>query len=128
MDNVLEQLFSMSTIILCLMIWILTWLQRKVVEYFWKKASDNKFWREILLPLGPVGTGGILGALVPQYPWPEDFKSLGARVIFGAVCGLGSAHVYRILNKFIAKKEAASGDAEGDGLLDAGDKKDEPKA
>ena len=113
MENVIEQLFSLSTLVLCLMIWVLVWIQRKVVEYFWKNAKASKLWNELLLPLGPIGTGAIIGAAVSQYPYPEDFQSFWARIFFCVVCGLMSAHVYRIVKKFIKRKddEAGSGDA-----------------
>jgi len=85
-------------------------MQRKVVKVFWKNAETSKVWREILLPLGPVGTGGIMAGLMVNYPYPDDFQNFGGRVVFGMVAGLASAHVYSMLKGFL--KARSGSDAE----------------
>ena len=104
MDNMLEQLLTLPNLVFCLMVWVLVWAQRKAVSYVWKKAEENKLYRELLLPMGPIATGGIIGALVPSYPYPDTFSTFAGRVFFGCVCGLASAHVYKILKQWIVKK------------------------
>src|SRR5690606_1324988 len=84
-------------------VWILVWFQRKLVENFWKNAKTNKIWRSFLLPLGPIGTGGIL-AIVTSYPFPEIFATGSAKMIFGAVLGLASAHIYKMFKELFNKK------------------------
>lgn len=116
MDNVIGQLFTLPNLILCLMIWILVWVQRKVVEQAWKGAKTNKLWNHLFLPLGPLGTGAAIGATLSQYPYPEDFNSFWARIFFCVVCGLVSSHAYKILKKFLRQEEGedSSNDGEDD--------------
>jgi hypothetical protein len=106
MDNILEQLITVPNILFCIIVALVVMGQRKAVEYFWKTAKDNHIWNELLLPLGPIGTGAGLAAVLKMYPFPEVFvASLWNRLILGAVCGLASAHVYKIAKKFIQSKE-----------------------
>jgi hypothetical protein len=103
MDSMFNQLFALPNLIFCLMVTILVWIQRKVIATAWKGAETNKLYREILLPLGPIGTGAILAACVKSYPYPESFHSFGPRVIYGSVIGLVSAHGYKMLKAYFAK-------------------------
>lgn len=103
MDQIFLELFTLSNFVFCVFVWILVWLQRKLVERFWKNAKNNTYWRELLLPLGPIGTGGIL-ALITSYPFPEIFVTTSSKMIFGAVLGLTSAHVYKMFKGLFNKK------------------------
>lgn len=116
MDNLL-QLLTLANFVFALIIWALVWVQRKMVTFFWKGAESNKYWRELLLPLGPLFTGGLLGLLVTNYPYPEDFSSGPARVFFGVVCGLLSAHLYKMVKGFVKKKLEEANDGQGPDLL-----------
>lgn len=114
----LGELLTLSTLVFCLMVWVVVWLQRKLVERLWKNAKENKWWNEIFLPIGAPATGGLLAAFVKMYPFPEQFgSSLSGRVFFGCVCGLLSGYAYRIVKRMLAKKEADSGESDGDELL-----------
>lgn len=113
----LDQLFTIANIVFCLIIWALVWAQRKVTRMAWKNAEDNKYYRGLFLPISPLAVGGVLAGLVSSYPFPEDFQSFWARVFFGIVCGLISAHVYKIVKKLIQAKSDAAGKGEGVDLL-----------
>lgn len=118
----LGELLSLTSLVFCLTVWVVVWLQRKVIAMLWKKAEENKYYRELMLPLGPPATGGLIAAFVKLYPFPEAFAgSLSGRVFLGAVLGLLSGFVYRIVKKMLAKKEVEAGDAEVEDLL-GGDK------
>jgi membrane protein required for beta-lactamase induction len=110
MENVIGQLFTLPNLILCLMIWVLVWVQRRVVEEAWKGAKTNKWWNDLALPLAPLMNGAAIGAAIPQYPYPDEFKTFWARIFFAIVCGLISAHAYKIVKKVIQKE---SGDGSG---------------
>jgi hypothetical protein len=102
--EILNQLLTIPMIIFCLVIFVLVWIQRKLVELLFPKAKDFIFWRELLLPLGPAGTGAILGILLTSYPVPESLTSLVGRIFYGVACGLASATIYRMLKTFLVEK------------------------
>ena len=113
MDNVIQEFLSMSTLVLCLLIGVFVLIERKAVEYFWKSNKSNRFWTELGLPSLPLLTGGLIGLFAAKYPYPELFShSVSGRVFFSMVCGLLSAHVYRVVKKFWQARE--SGDVEVD--------------
>jgi hypothetical protein len=100
MENVFEQLLTLTNAAFCLVIVVLVKLQRIVVErYLWKKATTSKGWNDVFLPLAPMGVGAMMGALITQYPYPEDFKTFWARVFFGVLCGMVSGTIVRIAMK-----------------------------
>lgn len=98
------ELFTLSNLVFCVFIWIMVWIQRKIVELTWKTAKDNKYWRALFLPLGPIGTGAILAAIFHTYPFPEMFSQFSSKVIFGSVLGLFSAHIYKIIKELFDNK------------------------
>jgi len=107
--EVLAEFLSLSMVIFSLGVWILVWAQRKLIEYtlskFGKKIQTSKLWRDVLLPLGPIGTGGIVAYFATSYPYPEMFaNSDSGRVFWGIVCGLASGFIYRMYKKFFSAK------------------------
>lgn len=104
MDSILTQFLTMPMLIFCLVVAVLVWTQRRCLELAWPKIKENKIWRELFLPIGPPGTGAILGGLIVNYPFPETLTSLFGRIFCGVVCGLASGTVYRILKKFLNEK------------------------
>lgn len=106
MDNILTELITVPNLIFCIIIAILVEVQNRLIGKLWKNSKTNKIYQEFFLPLGPLGTGAILAGLVSGYPYPEMFASnFWARVFWGIICGLSSAHVYRIAKKFLVKKD-----------------------
>lgn len=108
MENLIQELITLPNIAFCLMVWVIVWFQRKVLHMVWKKVEESKVYRELFLPMGPLGTGGILAALIADYPYPADVQGFWSRVAFGVVAGLASAHVYKMAKPFLpefAKKE-----------------------
>lgn len=124
MDNIMSQLFTLPNLILCIVIWILVWVERRVVEQLWKGATKNKLWYGLALPLSPIAVGAAIGAAVSEYPYPDMFKTFWARIFFVSVCGLVSAHAYKILKKFVQKESGDTGD-EPDDPADLLDDKDD---
>jgi len=121
MDSVFLAIFSWQFLLFCLAIAAVTFVIRKVVEYFildnpklpGNKAS--KLWRELLLPIGPVVGGALAGLVAVKYPYPEGISSVSGRVVFGLVAGLLSGLVYRVLSGMLKKTtETASNVISGD--------------
>src|SRR5574343_247857 len=103
--DVLEQFFSLPILVLCLVIWVLVFIQRKIVEIVLVKYKDSKIWRELLLPIGPPMTGGILAAVLKSFPFPEVLNyAPSGRIFCGIVCGLASGLIYRIIKQFLSAK------------------------
>lgn len=106
MSNVLEQLLTVPNFIFCIIIAVIIEAKNRIISYYFPKTDDNKLYQELILPLAPILVGGVLAGLVKTYPYPEMFTaSSGARVLFGCVAGLASAHIYRIAKNFLVKKE-----------------------
>jgi len=101
MDNLIEQLLTLPNIAFCLAVWVLVWFQRKAIKMAWKGSETNKVYRELFLPMGPLGTGAIIAALITEYPYPEDFVGFWGRIAFGLLAGLISAHVYKMAKPFL---------------------------
>jgi len=109
MEDTLAQVLTLSNVVFCLMISVLVFVIRRGVNAFWKSAKQNKIWNELILPILPLVTGGCLAASISAWPYPEDFQTFGARVIFGCVAGLFSAHTYRVVHNMIKKREEEKG-------------------
>lgn len=108
-------------VLFCLGIATLTFIVRKIVEYFLDKPSvpmekGSKLWTELLLPVGPVITGAILGYLFKGYPFPEGISSDSARMFFGLVAGMFSGLVYRIINGMLKNKADEIGEQAAEAL------------
>src|SRR3972149_8769456 len=100
--DVLDQLLSVSNIVLCLAIVALVWMQRTSIEIFMARLLDkdlknSKLWTEFFIPLCPVVTGAFL-MLIPQMPVPDIFSGgYLVRMVFGLGLGLISGLVYRLV-------------------------------
>lgn len=119
MDSVFLAIFSWQFLLFCLGIAGVTFVVRKVVEYFvldnpkMLGNSSSKLWRELLLPIGPVVGGALVGLVAAKYPYPEGINSVSGRVIFGLVAGLLSGLVYRVIAGMLKKTTEAASNALG---------------
>jgi len=121
MDAVFYAIFSWQFLLLCIGIAAMTFVVRKIVEYF---VLDNpklpgsrvsKLWRELLLPIGPVVGGALVGLVSSNYPYPEGISAASGRVIFGLVAGFLSGLVYRVIAGMLKKSiQSATGAIGGD--------------
>ena len=99
-------LFGPAFLVLCVVIYVLVEMQRRVFQLFFSKVFpvmlkegtwQNKLWKDILLPSGAPGTGMIFTWLVSSYPYPEMFATSSAnRIIWGIFAGFFSGYVYRM--------------------------------
>jgi hypothetical protein len=106
MDTALQTLLSLQFIIFCLGITAITFVLKKVIDFFISKRRSKKslFWSEVIVPILPVTLGGIMAAIIGKYPFPESVSSLSGRVFFGLVAGLLSGLVYRIVKSFLTSQ------------------------
>jgi hypothetical protein len=125
MNDILTNFLSFSTLVFCLAVFAAVWVQRKLFDFFlpvlkatllkhsplflsnFIKSKTNllsKFYKEVLVPIAPIGTGGLMAYFVTMYPYPELFTNTSPRVFFGVVCGLVSAWVYKVAKKTFMDK------------------------
>lgn len=108
MDQVFNELMAwLPSIVFAVLVYALVLGQRKIVERIWKGAPNNWYWKEVLLPAGPFGTGAILAMIIPSWPFPEMFmEPYMLHVAFGVFLGAISGQVYRTLWAYLKKKKA----------------------
>lgn len=103
--DIIEQFLTIQMILFCLVIFVLVWIQRKVVEVYFPKVKASKLWTEFFLPLGPCGTGFTFAAIVKSYPFPAILDDTWLnRGCLGIGCGIFAAYVYRMINAAFNKK------------------------
>lgn len=107
-DSDLFKVFvNWNTALLCLGIYLLTHVIRTVVETLWKGAKANRFWKEIFLPLGPIGNGAMLGLLAKKFPLPMPIAdSIMAKMMYGAACGIACGWVFSRFRSWFNAAEA----------------------
>lgn len=116
--DLFSQFITLPNLILCLVIGILVEVQKRIAVKFFPLLTDKtskwyKYWNELFLVIGPLGTGAIIGAFATMYPWPEIFAaSLFGRISLGIVAGAFSGIIFRLFKKNILeslkKKESSS--------------------
>lgn len=114
MENILQAFFSWQFLFFCLALGAVVFVIRKVVEYWmenwwplknWTAANkDAKLWRELILPILPIILGQVAAIYAVQYPYPQDFKTLSGRMVFGLVAGFTSGLLVRIYRAFLSTK------------------------
>ena len=105
MDNIINVLLSFSFVMFCIMTAAFVFVVRKIVEQFWSKAKDTKWWRDLLLPIMPIIFGGLIGLVAKMYPYPGDIKSASGRIMFGVAAGMLGGNIYRAIKSMIKAKD-----------------------
>jgi hypothetical protein len=107
MDATFQAFLSSQFLFFCLGIASLTFVIRKIVDYFLtlKGLKNNSFWNELLLPIMPVVLGVLCAYFAKKYPFTDVFAvSTSSRMNFGLVAGLLSGLVYRIIKGVMIQK------------------------
>lgn len=108
--------FSLSTLVFMMVVFSAVFIQRKLVEAILPSLKEkdsrwNKLWTDFFVPVGPIATGGIIGWLVDNYPYPTMFAGPTAQIFYGIVCGLFSGLAYRLVKKNILEKLSSKVDS-----------------
>ena len=115
LDQGFELFANWQTLVVGLTIYVMTAAIRRVVETGWKGSKTNKWWYEVLLPLGPIGNGIILAVGMKKFPWPEQVAaSTSARVTYAIVCGLFCGWLYARVRGFL-RSQTEEGKKKDDG-------------
>lgn len=126
-----KAIFNFQTVYLCLAIYVLTYLSRRLFEGTWKVlvqqgevkkgALPARIWTEVIVPVLPIILGGALSFAAKTFVWPDyAMKTTLARVIYGCICGLFSTFIYNRIRGWLKSGVTTSaGDAsEPAGLMD----------
>jgi hypothetical protein len=98
---------SPTTLLICLAVYVMSYVVRKVVETTWKEARTNRYWRELGAPFCPIAMGVSIAFFANAFVWPEVVgQALVGRVIYGAICGFFSAHTYSRVRSWINSRPA----------------------
>lgn len=126
-ENVFEALISWQFVLFCLGIAAITFVMRKLIEFFvldnpkMPGTRTSMFWRDLVLPIFPIVSGALMGAFIHKYPFPEHLHSTGGRAIFGLVAGLLSSQIYRIMTSVLKNKFGVGADDGADQAKSVGD-------
>lgn len=90
----LSILLSWQLALVCLIIYVLTFVFRKVMEGYFPSLKENVKWREIYLGIMPMLFGVVFGLVSFPFPWPVELASMFNRTMTSMVCGMFSGWVY----------------------------------
>lgn len=119
-NSLASVIFNVQTLYLCLAIYVVTYLIRKLFEGTWqiliqqggvKKGSLlGRIWAEIVVPVLPILVGGLLSFAAKTFVWPDfAIKTKLARFLYGCICGLFSAFIYNRIRGWLKSKDSDDG-------------------
>lgn len=122
MDNIFTAFWSLTTGVLVIGCFALTWITRRGIETSFRSLKPIKggrtetyknevarWWNSFILYLIPPTWGLGLGALLFNHlEWPKGFESREAVMFFGMICGWLCGVLYKFLVKFFLKKMGAT--------------------
>lgn len=114
-NSLASSIFNVQTIYLCLAIYVVTYLIRRVIEGTWsiliqqgdaKKTSvSSRIWDEVVVPILPILIGGGLSFAAKTFVWPDfAIKTKLARFLYGCICGLFSSFIYNRIRGWLKSK------------------------
>lgn len=109
MEQSLTELFSLSFIVLCLVVAGVTEVLRRITDFVLDNpnipaSKNSKIWTQLILPTSPLGIGIAITLLFPSLPYPDGWHTKDARLLLGFVAGLLSTLVFRIAKSFLKEK------------------------
>lgn len=110
LDKIFEAFVNPQTVTVCLAVYLMTFVVRKVIEGVWQKSKDSRLWREVWLPIGPIANGAFVGAVAKTFVWPAIVgTSLSGRIMYGAICGVFSGFLYNRIRSWLQSSPAKVG-------------------
>jgi len=107
LNKVFEAFVTPQTVVVCLAVYLLTFVIRKIAEGVWKGAKESRLWREVWLPIGPIANGAFVGAVAKTFVWPSIVgTSLSGRIMYGAICGVFSGFLYNRIRAWLQSAPA----------------------
>lgn len=122
----MQDVLTWNTLVFSMAIFIFSLFLRRTLEAVFPTLSRGtplsvaqKIWESVVLPMVPVVVGVSIAYFVSSWPYPEDLTSIGARVLYGAICGFFSTSAYRVLSALINKKFSVAGETVSDQITDS---------
>ena len=119
MDSIVSQFLSKGTLILAIVIVIINFFIKRLVEIIWPtlkpiaRELDQKamytgkaalVWNQIGLYLLPVLIGVLLGSLIKDpYIFGTDIKAASGRIAYAAIVGWFADFMYEVVQKSLYK-------------------------
>lgn len=118
MDDAIAQFLSVGTIAIAIVVVILNFFVKRIVEAIWPKLRavanemDHKpmytskaalLWNQIGLYALPVVLGGHIGLINEPFLFSEDIKTTSGRVFFSAIVGWFADLIYELIQKTLLK-------------------------
>ena len=110
MDNLILIFFSSAFVFATLGISAVTFVIRKVAEWFLDKpwfpgSKVSDIWGKLILPILPIIVGGLAGYFFSGFPYPEGFSTnASGRTVYAMVAGLLSTTCFRVFKDFLLSK------------------------
>lgn len=116
MDEVVSHILSYKFVLMCVIVWIITFFIRRVVETArpsLKKAADETehkqtytnrlavWWNDVILHAIPVVLGSLLAIIMKDMAPDTVWYS---RAIYGVLPGWLSAFIYKLLRQTLKKR------------------------
>lgn len=93
--------FGMAVYVVCLVI-------RRGLEFFLPSLKGgtkvSSIWQHFILPTMPVLLGGVAGALIQSFPYPDGLNTRPLHAMYGLVCGFAAGWAYRVIKSVIEKR------------------------
>lgn len=98
----MEIFLNWQTVLFSLGIFVLSYLIRLSIQYFWKAWRISKLYNEFILHVLPIVLGGAVALLAKTFPWPDVLAASGSARLFygiflGMVCGLVYGRVRKVI-------------------------------
>jgi hypothetical protein len=77
---------------------------RTILEYFFSALKTSNLWNSLILTVSPVILGGIMAYLFKAYPYSTGLTSSGDHILFGAVAGLFSGLIFRVIKTTLGQQ------------------------
>ena len=95
---------SWQFVMFSLFVATIMYVLRTILEFFIPKLTVFVLWNSLLLMILPVFIGAGLGRLLTSYPFANGFTTITEHVGYGAVAGLLSTVLFKVIKELLIGK------------------------
>lgn len=77
---------------------------RTTLEYCFSSLKTSNLWNSLILTISPVILGGLMAFLLKAYPYSTGLTSSGDHILFGAIAGLFSGLIFRVVKTTLGQQ------------------------